>query len=91
MKNKSNKGQLLTAADRSKNVQRRAWLLVSCPSYEKHHVFFQIFLESRGGGGGGGSGGRIGSRLQSLLPDDYGSDDTMAALKFSEEFTNRCV
>jgi len=45
--------------------------------------------KSRGGGGGGGSGGRIGSRLQSLLPDDYGSDDTMAALKFSEEFTNR--
>ena len=57
----------------------------------KKVTVFQFFLESRGGGGGGGSSGRIGSRLQSLLPDDYGSDDTMAALKFSEEFTNRCV
>ena len=30
-----------------------------------------------------------GSRLQSLLPDDYGSDETTAAIKFSEEFVNR--
>jgi len=31
----------------------------------------------------------MGSRLQPLLPDDFGSDETLAALKFSEEFTNR--
>lgn len=29
------------------------------------------------------------SRLQPLLPDDYGQDETMAAIKFSEEFINR--
>jgi len=46
----------------------------------------------RGGGAtstGTGSRSNVGSRLQSLLPDDYGSDETMAAIKFSEEFTNR--
>jgi len=28
-------------------------------------------------------------RLQPLIPDDFGSDDTMAAIRFSEEFANR--
>ena len=37
----------------------------------------------------GAIGRGVGSRLQPLLPDDYGTDETMAAIKFSEEFTNR--
>ena len=28
-------------------------------------------------------------RIQPLIPDDFGSDDTMAAIRFSEEFANR--
>ena len=28
-------------------------------------------------------------RIQPLIPDDYGSDDAMAAIKFAEEFGNR--
>jgi hypothetical protein len=28
-------------------------------------------------------------RLQPLLPDDFGSDEAMGAIKFSEEFSNR--
>ena len=36
----------------------------------------------------GGKGSAIGRRLQPLIPDDYG-DETMAGIKFSEEFVNR--
>lgn len=28
-------------------------------------------------------------RIQPLIPDDFGSDDTMAAIRFTEEFANR--
>lgn len=28
-------------------------------------------------------------RIQPLIPDDYGSDDAMAAIRFAEEFSNR--
>lgn len=28
-------------------------------------------------------------RIQPLIPDDFGSDDAMAAIRFSEEFANR--